>query len=112
MSRKFTVINESFECVHCGTIVQPLVQGSCRNHCPECLHSLHLDIYPGDRAADCGGLLVPVGIEQNKKKGYMVIHRCQKCGHVGRNKLALDDPRQPDSFETVLEIMRKQSLNL
>jgi hypothetical protein len=106
MSRKFTVINESFACAHCGAEVQPLAQGSCRNHCPQCFHSLHLDINPGDRAANCGGLLIPVAIEEHKKKGYMVVHRCQACGHTTRNKLALDDPNQPDSFDRVLEIMR------
>ena len=26
-----------------------------RNHCPNCLASVHLDDEPGDRAADCGG---------------------------------------------------------
>ncbi|HEU4965044.1 MAG TPA: RNHCP domain-containing protein [Bacilli bacterium] len=110
MSRKFTVINESFHCVNCGLEVKPLAQGSCRNHCPGCFFSLHLDINPGDRAADCGGVLEPVGIEESKKKGYMVTHRCNKCGHVTRNKLALEDPEQPDSFERALEIMRNSSL--
>ena len=28
-----------------------------RNHCPNCLHSLHLDNEPGDREADCGGIM-------------------------------------------------------
>jgi len=110
MSRKFTVINESFACIHCGEQVQPLVQGSCRNHCPRCFYSLHLDINPGDRAANCGGTLVPVGVEEHKKKGYMVTHRCDRCGHETRNKLAFDDPGQPDSFDRMLEIMREQSL--
>jgi hypothetical protein len=106
MSRKFTVINESFICQNCGQDVQPLAQGSCRNHCPSCFHSLHLDINPGDRAANCGGMLVPVGIENNKKKGYMVLHRCNTCGHTCKNKLALDDPVQPDSFDRMLQIMK------
>lgn len=110
MSRKFTVINESFQCAECGTLVEPLAQGSCRNHCPSCFYSKHLDINPGDRAANCGGLLEPIGIEDHKKKGYMVIHRCQSCGHTCKNKLALDDPNQPDSFDRMLEIMKKQSL--
>jgi hypothetical protein len=108
MSRKFTVINESFICEQCGVQVEPLAQGSCRNHCPACFYSKHLDINPGDRAANCGGLLEPVGIEDHKKKGYMIIHRCQTCGHTGKNKLALDDPNQPDSFDRMLEIMKKQ----
>ncbi|PWK14517.1 RNHCP domain-containing protein [Tumebacillus permanentifrigoris] len=110
MSRKFTVINESFQCEQCGIEVQPLAQGSCRNHCPACFYSKHLDINPGDRAANCGGLLEPIGIEDHKKKGYMIIHRCQTCGHTGKNKLALDDPNQADSFDRMLEIMKKPNL--
>ncbi|MDD5840828.1 MAG: RNHCP domain-containing protein, partial [Gemmiger formicilis] len=33
-----------------------------RNHCPNCLTSLHLDNEPGDRAADCGGQMEPVAV--------------------------------------------------
>ena len=33
-----------------------------RNHCPNCLISLHLDNEPGDRAADCGGQMEPVAV--------------------------------------------------
>ncbi|ASS75030.1 RNHCP domain-containing protein [Tumebacillus algifaecis] len=109
MSRMFTVINEEFECLNCKTQVKPLAQGSCRNHCPNCFHSLHLDINPGDRAANCGGMLVPIGFEEHKKKGHMVIHRCQACGHVGRNKLAFDDPVQPDSFDEMVKLIQKFS---
>lgn len=106
MSRRFTAIgtNTPFVCAHCGLEVLPLSNGSVRNHCPECLHSLHLDIFPGDRASDCGGLLVPVSVEQHPKKGWMIVHRCAKCGHTGRNKAALDDPVQPDSFDALLAI--------
>jgi hypothetical protein len=110
MSRKFTVINESFSCHNCGEVVEPLAQGSCRNHCPKCFYSVHLDKFPGDRAANCGGVLEPVSVEEHKNKGWMVVHRCQLCDHVTRNRLALDDPNQPDSFDRLLEIMKKQSL--
>jgi hypothetical protein len=106
-SRQFTVRNESFVCVNCGIRVQPLAAGGCRNHCPECFYSLHLDIHPGDRLSDCQGILEPVAIEKHSKKGYMVVHRCRKCGHVTRNKLALEDPVQPDNFEKMLELMSR-----
>ncbi|WP_420594633.1 RNHCP domain-containing protein [Deinococcus sp.] len=106
MTRRFTAIgtNTAFTCAHCGLEVQPLTNGSVRNHCPGCLHSLHLDVFPGDRASDCGGLLQPVGVEQHSKKGWMIVHRCQRCGHDGRNKAALDDLRQPDDFEALLAL--------
>lgn len=110
MSRRFTVAgtNTAFVCAHCGLEVLPLSNGSVRNHCPACLHSLHLDIFPGDRASDCSGLLVPVAVEQHPKKGWMIVHRCAKCGHTGRNKAALDDPIQPDSFEALLAVSSRE----
>ena len=110
MTRRFTKqgTNSAFVCQHCGLEVQPLSNGSVRNHCPGCLHSLHLDVFPGDRAADCGGLMVPVGIEQHPKKGYMIVHRCDKCGFTGRNKAALDDAAQPDSFGALLAVSSRE----
>ncbi len=52
---------EVFTCKVCGRLVTPEGAGSGhRNHCPNCLTSLHLDLEPGDRAADCGGIMEPV----------------------------------------------------
>ncbi|WP_272977076.1 RNHCP domain-containing protein [Deinococcus geothermalis] len=109
MARRFTVqgTNNAFACAHCGAAVQPLQNGSVRNHCPECLHSLHVDVLPGDRASDCHGLLVPVAVEQSGKKGWVILYRCQKCGHTGRNKAALDDPVQPDHWDALIELSRR-----
>jgi hypothetical protein len=92
--------------MHCGAEVQPLTSGGCRNHCPECFYSLHLDVNPGDRASDCNGVLEPIAVESHSKKGYMVVHRCRKCGQVNRNKLALEEPVQPDSLQRMLELMK------
>jgi len=105
---KFTDMNESFQCTHCGCRVSPSKK-SCRNHCPECLHSIHLDIHPGDRRANCGGLMVPVEFLQHSKKGWQVVHRCTKCQHVSKNVLDFDDPQQPDSMNTVLAHMQQSS---
>ena len=52
MNRKFTEIDEEFICENCGEKVGQLGY-SCRNHCPKCLHSKHVDINPGDRAEKC-----------------------------------------------------------
>lgn len=106
VTRRFTVqgTNEGFTCAHCGLAVQPLANGSVRNHCPACLHSLHVDVFPGDRASDCHGLLEPVGVERHPKKGWMIVHRCQTCGFVGRNKAALDDPAQPDDYAALVAL--------
>jgi len=64
---------------------------SSRNHCPFCLFSKHLDNNPGDRQNMCHGLLEPIGIEINSKKGYVIVYRCQKCGEIKRNISARDD---------------------
>ena len=106
MGRRFTAQgrNTPFRCAVCGAAVAPLAQGSCRNHCPHCLHSLHVDILPGDRASDCGGVLEPVAVEHSGKTGWVIVHRCQRCGEVRRNRAALDDPLQPDDFEVLLRL--------
>ena len=88
----FTKNDASFVCAHCGKEVKPLGYSS-RNHCPFCLWSKHLDINPGDRASQCGGLMEPVRAEPDPKKGFVVIHRCQRCGELRRNKAASDDDR-------------------
>lgn len=105
-ARRFTVqgTNNAFTCANCGAQVRPLENGSVRNHCPACLHSLHVDIQPGDRASDCHGVMVPVGVEQSGKKGWIIVYRCRKCGLTGRNKAALDDPEQPDSWDALVRL--------
>ncbi|RKO62771.1 RNHCP domain-containing protein [Caldibacillus debilis] len=87
--------NAGFRCGHCGIYVKPLTNGSYRNHCPNCLYSKHVDIFPGDRKNACRGLMKPVGIDYHSKKGYQLIHQCLKCGAVKRNKIA-EDTEQPD----------------
>jgi rubrerythrin len=86
-SRRFTRTIEDFTCEHCGRQVRG---DGYTNHCPHCLYSKHVDINPGDRAADCGGLMAPIaaGIERDQN---FVIHRCEKCGHMHRNRVAPQD---------------------
>ncbi|MDP9728695.1 RNHCP domain-containing protein [Alicyclobacillus tolerans] len=103
---RFTHRNEGFICAHCGVDVPPSTS-TCRNHCPNCLYSVHLDNFPGDRAANCRGLMEPIEIIQHSKKGWQVVHRCQRCGHESRNTLHFDDPLAADSFNRALELMRK-----
>ena len=89
-SSKFTEIDEEFVCENCGKKV-PKLGYSCRNHCPYCLHSKHVDINPGDRAETCRGVLEPVALETDSKKGYVIIFKCKKCGKIRKNKAAKDD---------------------
>ena len=84
--------DEVFTCSHCGREVVPMGAGSDhRNHCPYCLHSLHLDIEPGDREADCGGIMEPVAVWVRKNGEWALIHRCRRCGFLSSNRIAADD---------------------
>lgn len=83
---------ESFRCKNCGWEVNPTGAGSDhRNHCPNCLHSLHLDIEPGDRESDCGSLMEPVAVWVRKNGEWAIIHRCRRCGAFSSNRIAADD---------------------
>lgn len=86
----FSKNDNGFICVNCGKNVKPLGYTS-RDHCPYCLCSLHVDINPGDRLNTCKGLLVPVDLSYNQKKGYVIAYQCEKCGQVHNNKAAEDD---------------------
>ena len=96
--------NQGFVCQHCGKNVVPLTNGSYRNHCPFCLYSLHVDIMPGDRANDCKGLMQPIKVEYNSKKGFQIIHSCTKCGAIQKNKIA-EDTEQEDNKEIIYKLM-------
>ncbi len=83
---------DSFICTFCGrTVVSAGAGTSHRNHCPYCLTSLHLDIEPGDREADCGGQMEPVGVWVRNKGEWAIIHRCRRCGSLSSNRIAADD---------------------
>lgn len=86
----FTEIDEEFICENCGKKVSKLFYTS-RDHCPYCLYAKHVDIKPGDRAETCHGMLEPIGIENNSKKGYVIIYKCKKCGALRKNIVAKDD---------------------
>jgi RNHCP domain len=98
--------NNAFVCAHCGVDVPPLDNGSYRNHCPYCLYSLHVDINPGDRGSECKGILEPVGVDYNAKKGWVILHHCQSCGEIRRNKAALDDSVS-DDYELIVSLSKK-----
>ena len=84
--------NDVFTCRVCGWPVGPRGAGSHhRNHCPNCLSSVHLDDEPGDRAAQCGGTMEPVAVWVRKGGEWAVIHRCKVCGVLHSNRVAADD---------------------
>ncbi len=98
-AKPFIVINESFICQNCGNKNEKL-EKSCRNHCQNCLFSLHIDENaPGDRASTCKSLMKPVSITKDGKKGWIISHKCTKCGKIIQNKAAEDD-----NFDKIIEL--------
>lgn len=84
--------DEIFICKFCGREVIPEGAGSShRNHCPNCLCSMHLDIETGDREADCGGIMEPIAVWVRKNGEWAIIHRCKICGELSSNRIAADD---------------------
>lgn len=84
--------NEPFTCKVCGRLVVPCGAGSeHRNHCPNCLSSRHLDNEPGDRSAECGGVMEAIAVWVRKNGEWAVIHRCRICGVLSSNRIAADD---------------------
>jgi hypothetical protein len=49
----------------------------------------------------------PIGVEIGGKKGYVIIHRCKKCGEVKRNKAAVDGV-QTDDMDAVIALSLRQ----
>jgi predicted RNA-binding Zn-ribbon protein involved in translation (DUF1610 family) len=94
--------DEAFTCVRCGADV-PVGGRRPRDHCPRCLASLHVDQVPGDRAAECGGALIPVRAVPSPK-GLVLEYRCDRCGILRRNRV-LDDVEPPDDAEVVRKLL-------
>lgn len=92
--------NRCFDCINCGAAVEPLSNGSYRNHCPVCLCSVHVDLRPGDRANDCGGIMRPVGLAYRRRKGWQIVHTCERCGARGVNRVA-EGTAQPDDIRRI-----------
>ena len=99
---RFTKIDELFICEYCGNKVEKLGYTS-RDHCNKCLYSKHVDKNPGDRDEKCHGILEPIDIEINNKKGYVIIYKCKTCGSIRKNKAANDD-----DMDKILNIMRRK----
>ncbi len=87
--KRFNMIDEEFICQNCGNKVDKL-KYTARDHCNNCLYSLHVDITPGDRKNPCHGLLKPIGIEKYRDT-YKIIYQCQKCHQIHKNIMANDD---------------------
>ncbi|MEZ4742381.1 MAG: RNHCP domain-containing protein [Bdellovibrionota bacterium] len=106
MGRKFTHNNDSFVCENCKHQILPSSKG-CRNHCPHCLHSKHVDINPGDRQNTCTGLMKAVSYSIHSKKGLTLHFVCIKCGAKTTNIAAHEDSVQADDYDLILSLSSK-----
>ncbi len=95
--KKFNMIDDEFICSNCKRKVSKL-NYTARDHCPYCLYSKHVDIFPGDRANECKGLLKPIQIEKFKDT-YKIIYKCEKCGKIHKNIMAKDD-----NFDLIIDL--------
>jgi len=98
MTKRFSRCIEDFVCENCGMLVKG---NGYTNHCPYCLFSKHVDINPGDRQAKCGGIMKPINVE-NGRKGFAITFRCEKCGHVRKNKSSKED-----NMDKIIELSQR-----
>lgn len=94
-TKKFQRKIEDFVCEKCG---HKNIGDGYTNHCQKCLYSKHVDINPGDRGSDCGGLMEPIETT-NKGDVLCVTHKCLKCGFKKKNKIS-----DADDFSEVIKI--------
>jgi hypothetical protein len=88
-----TEADQAFRCRKCKQFIgAPASGGRHRNHCPNCLHSLHVDLkHPGDRRSECGALMRPRGIIERRNGEQMILHECLGCGKTQPTRVAADD---------------------
>ena len=98
MSSRFTRTREDFVCEHCGESVHG---DGYTNHCPRCLWSKHVDVTPGDRAADCGALMRPVAVVTAGGR-LVLVQQCTACDHTWRNRVADQDDQ--DLLHTLVAV--------
>ena len=94
-STKFKKKIEDFVCGNCGFEVKG---NGFTNHCPKCLYSKHVDIFPGDRAEDCGGLMKPIFANESGGE-WSIMHECVKCHKQQKNVISPDD-----DFDEIVKI--------
>ena len=100
--KRFTKIIEDFTCLHCGHFVHG---NGYTNHCPECLWSRDVDINPGDRASDCGGMMRPVALTTDGDE-FIITHKCEKCGKMRRQHTS-----QNDNMDAIIRLSQNPESN-
>src|SRR3989338_3927281 len=100
MAKRFSKKKEDFVCAHCGTAVAGT---GYTNHCPKCLWSKHVDINPGDRLEECGGLMKPIDLYK-EGQNWILVHQCERCGAIKRNRISTDD-----DFDEVIRLSKEMA---
>lgn len=96
--KSFVKNKEDFTCENCGAFI---IGNGYTNHCCKCFYSKHVDINPGDRLAQCGGLMSPISV-QGSTNNVTITHKCQLCGFTRNNKL-----QEEDSNDDLILLIRK-----
>jgi len=97
MPKLFQKNKEDFICEKCG---EKVIGNGYTNHCPKCLWSKHVDVNPGDRAANCGGMMKPIKVEIEKGE-YVLTYHCEKCNFERRKKV-----EKEDNFDEVIKLAK------
>jgi len=95
MNAIFKKVVENFVCGNCGN---KITGSGLTNHCTKCLWSKHVDIEPGDRRANCYGMMKPFDLEIVANK-YVITHKCEICGKRKKNKIS-----KFDEYEAVVAL--------
>lgn len=83
---------ETFACVRCGLTVAAFTpDGVRRNHCPSCLHSLHVHDQVEGGPSECRSRMSPISIAVLRNGDWKVIHRCTRCDELTANRVQVDD---------------------
>ena len=46
----------------------------------------------------------PISAEADAKKGYIIVHKCRKCGAIRKNKAANEAKTQPDNIDLIIKL--------
>ena len=49
-----------------------------------------------------------VKVDPDPTKGFIIYHKCRKCGEIRRNKAALDPRGQQDNMDLLIELTAKE----
>ncbi|MEV0587998.1 RNHCP domain-containing protein [Nonomuraea sp. NPDC050310] len=82
----------TFTCTRCGLTVTTLApDGVRRDHCPTCLHSLHVTDHVQGGPSECRSRMAPISIAVLRNGDWMLIHRCSGCGELTSSPVRGDD---------------------